>query len=314
MSENSSNGDPPTTREAFELVGNETRAEILRVLSETRDGELPPALSFSELREHIGTAPRSSQFNYHLQKLTGSFIERREEGSAQLVEQFVTDEEGYALRPRGTFLSRVVAGMSTDDLEVTSVGPFETGVDCHYCGTAVTARYRNSTFHVQCPQCDHLYVYTLTPPGLLSEAPDKTELLDRADTYVRQKYASFATGSCPVCASAVEPEAIDPGEINLPTNHLKTVIRRSCTHCGNLNYALLGTELLVDTGVIAFCHEHEVDVREPLLWELPFAVTDEYTEIMSEDPWEAELTVPTGEAELTVRVDEDLRVLERSEE
>ena len=66
-------GDAPMDQrapaDAFALVGNETRAEILRVL-----GEEPWAgLSFSELRSRVDPDLDSGQFNYHLQQLVGQF-------------------------------------------------------------------------------------------------------------------------------------------------------------------------------------------------------------------------------------------------
>lgn len=312
MSEDGQDETPPPVREAFDLVGNETRAEVLRVLSEAREGDLPPALSFSELRDRVRTDPRSSRFNYHLQRLVGTFVEQREEGSAQLAAEFVDDETGYALRPEGTFLTRVLTAMSVPEDGGRTAGPFDADLDCHFCGAGVRARYENRTFQLRCPDCDHLFAYTLTPPGLASDDPCPDVLLDRAATYLRGKYTTFARGACPLCAGPVPPEVIDPAEINWPgADRLTALVRRTCRHCGNLNYALVGTELLVDPEVVAFCRERSLDVARGRLWEFPFAITDRHTTVVAEDPWRAELSVPGGDEALAVRVDADLNVVDR---
>lgn len=312
MSDGDSTDGPSSASAAFELVGNEIRAEILRVLSEARRGELPPALAFSELRDRIDARPGSSQFNYHLRRLLGTYVERRGSGSAQLAAEFVEDEEGYALRPGGTLLTRVVAAMAPPDGgDAARVDPFDADLDCYFCGAAVRARYENRIFQLRCSGCGHLYVYTLTPPGVLAGDPGRAALLDRAATYLRRKYTTFARGGCPLCAGGVEPTIIAPDVVNWPgADRLAAVVRRTCDHCGNTNYALLGTELLHDPELVAFARRHGREVTDVELWTLPFAVTDRHTEVVSTDPWTATLTVPAGEASLTLRVDDDLTVRE----
>jgi DNA-binding transcriptional ArsR family regulator len=316
MESDESDGDTLSTRDAFELVGNETRAEILRVLSEARDGGLPPALSFSELRERIGTEPRSSQFNYHLDRLVGAFLEDRSAESAQPVEAFVTADEGYALRPTGTFLTRLVTATSTPSAaESERIEPFDAAFDCHFCASTVRADYRNTTFRLQCPGCEHLYAYTLTPPGVVAGDPGEAELLDRASAYLRRKYTTFARGSCPLCANGVAPEVVSPEAINWPgSERLEALVRRVCDHCGNTNYALVGTELLDDAELVAFCRRHGLDVSGRRLWEVPFALTDRHTDVVDDDPWRAVLSVTLENATLRLRVDDELTVVERTRE
>jgi hypothetical protein len=299
------------TREAFELVGNATRADILRVLSEARNGGLPPALSFSTLRDRIATDPRSSQFNYHLSELLGTFVERREDGSAQLADEFVTDDDGYALRPSGTFLTRVLHAMSDDGRDVT-VEPFDSGFDCHHCGGRVDAEYANRTFQLRCRDCEYLYAYTLTPPGIVADDPDEDTLLSRADHFLRRKFTTFARGTCPLCAGGAPPERVDPAELNWPrADALESLVYRECQHCGNLNYGLVGAELLADPGVLGFLREHGRRPGEEAFWTFAFAVTDEHTTVTSEDPWRAQVAIePEGET-LLVTVDEHNEVVDR---
>jgi DNA-binding transcriptional ArsR family regulator len=88
--------DSPSTQEsltaedAFALIGNETRAEILRVLGQ----DAHSAFSFSELRSRLNPDIDSSQFNYHLRQFVGHFVEQT--------------NDGYQVRPRGRTLYRMI--------------------------------------------------------------------------------------------------------------------------------------------------------------------------------------------------------------
>ncbi|MFT4884948.1 MAG: hypothetical protein ACI8U4_002466, partial [Natronomonas sp.] len=65
-------GDEPSDEvssgsDAFGLVGNEIRTDILRALGDARvEQGYKPVLSFSELRDRTETDVGSSKFNYHL--------------------------------------------------------------------------------------------------------------------------------------------------------------------------------------------------------------------------------------------------------
>lgn len=65
---------PP--EEVYSLLANAMRVEIVLVL-----GEADGALAFSVLRERVGVRD-SGGFNYHLQRLVGTFVERADDGYA----------------------------------------------------------------------------------------------------------------------------------------------------------------------------------------------------------------------------------------
>ena len=58
--------------EAFETLADETRLGVLRALVRADE-----PLRFSDLRERVG-ARDSGRFNYHLDRLVGRFVERRD--------------------------------------------------------------------------------------------------------------------------------------------------------------------------------------------------------------------------------------------
>jgi len=73
MTEDDGDEDVPP-EDAFSLVANETRMDVLKALWEA-DGPR----SFSALRERVGVRD-SGQFNYHLGKLVGHFVRKTADG------------------------------------------------------------------------------------------------------------------------------------------------------------------------------------------------------------------------------------------
>lgn len=300
----------PDHEAALELLGDPTRAAIVRELAAAREGDLPPALSFSALRARVAPEGRSSRFNYHLQRLVGTVVERRESGSAQPVERFAADEVGYALTPAGTHLARTLTALTSPP--DPAYGPVETRLDCHHCGSRVRADYTDRTVRIRCPDCGHLYRYTLTPPGVVADDPPAETFLDRVGAYLRRKYHTFARGACPLCAGGLAVDRVDPATLDWPQRApLEVLVRRRCTHCRNLNYATLGTEAAVDAGVVAWAAAHGLDLTRTRLWRVPWVATDRTLEVVDRVPWRAELSLTAGDAETWVRLDGRGTVVDR---
>lgn len=92
--ESDSGGPTLPPDDAFSVLGNETRMEIIQELADASD-----RLPFSELRDRVGVSD-SGQFNYHLDKLVGHFVE--------------DTEDGYGLRRAGErVIEAVVSGAVT---------------------------------------------------------------------------------------------------------------------------------------------------------------------------------------------------------
>ncbi len=300
---------------ALSLVGDEVRASVLLALSRARGGEgPPPTLSFSELRERADVDVDSSRFNYHLQQLVGTFVERvtpsTGDADAQVVSEMAGDHgEGYRLRPEGTTLVRTIRAWSARG-EAT-FGPVELDRDCYHCGTALVARYENAIFAVRCPGCEYVYDYNLTPPGVLGG--DEADVLRRVAAYNRHQRLAFARGSCPLCAHDVDATFEDPATTTYPRRDLRAaLVKRGCDHCGNKDNLTVGEAMLRDAELVAFCHERGLDVTTAPIWDLEFAATDRHTEVRSTDPWEAALTVELDGDALELVVDGALSVVERT--
>lgn len=298
--------------EALALLGNDVRTTILWTLSEARGGDgPPPILPFSTLKERTELDIDSSRFNYHLQQLVGTFVERVEPGSeddAQLVSGMAgSKDEGFRLRPEGTTLIRTIRAWSVAGSG--SIDRVDVGHDCHHCGASLLGEYANAIFAVQCSGCDYLYDYNLTPPGVVT---DPNSRLERVAAYNRNQRRAFASGACPLCAGPLDVEFQDPAETGYPRSDLRSaLVRRGCAHCANKDNLTVGELLLDDAELIGFCHDRGLDVTETPIWALEFAATDRTVTVESTDPWRVSLGVEVANDRLELVVDESLSVVER---
>lgn len=122
---------PLSPDDAFGVLGNQTRMEILQTLSRA-DGPL----SFSELCDRVGVSG-SGQFNYHLGELTGHFVKNAENG-------YLLDDPGRRV------IEAILSGATTD---TPRVEPTEIDFDCHHCGAPVEVSYDRGTMQMSCSAC-----------------------------------------------------------------------------------------------------------------------------------------------------------------
>lgn len=277
--------------EAFALVGHDLRAEILRVL-----GERPhEGLSFSELRREVDADVDSGQFNYHLRKLVGHFVEQT--------------GDGYVLRPAGLALYRAIrSGTFTQRVALEDV---DAGFDCYHCGSPVELSLEDGWLEMTCTGCDHVYTTSWLPPSAV--AGDRESLLDRLDQYNRHLYLAATKGVCPVCASELSLEFVPGAEMDLGetgTERHEAFVSRHCSHCGRTQYMPVGMTLLYHPVVVSFFHDHGRDVTATPHWELEWAMTDRTLTVQSRDPWAFSLEIPCEDELLEVVVDDGLAVVE----
>lgn len=293
-------GGPPedrlTPQDAFAILGNEYRSEIIRTLGEEQGSEGPrPQLSFSELYSKAAVDITTSQFNYHLQKLVGPFIDKT--------------EKGYRLRHEAVTIYRtILAGTYTRN---TRIEQFPVGGDCFYCNEPIEARYTDRRFTVLCAACDREYSVTTAPPSIVEG--DRGALLNRMDQYIRHRVLAFSKGVCSICATGLDTQFLPGEELAVSgSEQLDVLIHRSCTHCGAQQYMSVGLSLLYNSSLIAFFQERGIDITSKPIWELEFAMTDRFVNIRSTDPWEIALCIKQDDDELELVIDNDLSVLSES--
>lgn len=293
----SHDGDEETThestavvKETFATIGNETRAEILRILGRDPYAEL----SFSELRSRMDGDIDSGQFNYHLQKLSGQFIDQT--------------DKGYTLRPEGVTLYRLIrAGSFTRELHLE---PFEADFDCYFCATAVEARYDTGVFELVCPGCEYQYGRARLPPSAVD--PDEPRAaLSLIDQYLRQNILALSKGVCPYCVNRLDIAFVSGEDVWIESvDELDVLVEYACDHCGNGHYLSVGLSLLYNSSLIAFFEDHGVDITSVPHWELEFAITNDALTVRETDPWEVAFEVSRDDETLVLVVDDNLTVLE----
>lgn len=270
--------------DAFSLLGNETRIGIIRALWQANNDQV----SFSTLRDHADVAD-SGQFNYHLGKLVGTFVQRK--------------EEGYELTYAGhRIIGAILDGTYTKRAEID---PFDIGVSCLICGLSLEASYDNDKFVVCCPNCEETFVQFGFPPGVLEGRP-REELVETASHWIRAQLSFTVKGICPNCAGNITHSITTESEFR--THEIG--LEYDCERCNRHATTTVALHLSYHPAVIAFYDDHGIDLSGKLL-DSYIWTGDEYTSVRSEDPCRISVTFPLADDELELIVDEDLNVVER---
>lgn len=214
--------------DAFTLVGNETRIDILQTLWTAYEPyAVDNAVPFSELFDRVG-AEDTGNFNYHLGKLTGHFV-RRTDG-------------GYELSAPGFRIVRAIVGGG-----VTGNPTLESSrVDerCKRCDSPIEITYEDGTTWVRCTACDGywsrqqggIFGFGLPPEGLRDREP--TEILDATIVYSINRFETMARGVCPECGARVDASLAvcddhdaDDGVCDACGSFFMGIITAICTSC-----------------------------------------------------------------------------------
>ena len=248
--------DATAPADAFAALGEETRVAILRALAEhRREAEGDPELSFSALRERVGMRD-SGQFNYHLGKLRGRFVERT--------------EDGYGLTYAGR---EVVGAILAGTYEGASVGPTSVDGACTVCGAGLTGEYDDGIVTVTC-DADHTVFRAQVPPGAAADR-SMPDLLSFATRLTYADFELLTAGICPECYGAVDG-SIGPMDADGESD-IEWAYRTTCQRCGVATTSMAGLALLHDAAFLGFCADHGVALHERLPWALPLDAPVERT-------------------------------------
>jgi hypothetical protein len=300
--------------EAFAILGEETRLNIIRVLwragaSHEYDDVIDEAsaMSFSELRRRVDVAD-NGRFNYHLSKLVPHFVRKT--------------PDGYRLSGGGKRIARTVVTVA-GDADTTITG--DLGTDCPACGGPVAVAYEDQWLRFSCTECPGLFGDAaphgtllnapFPSPGLAGRTPD--EALATELYRCMLDLTSMMQGVCPECASPVR------GTLSVCEGHDATRERpcRACAtpfvawgelRCDTCRFAKrLPVELCVMglAPVIGFLYARGVNVLAPSLDGLFEIVRSQSTIALADDPSGVVTTIGTDEADLTIRLDEHLSVV-----
>ncbi len=268
--------------EAFSLLGNETRVAIVRELGEL-SGE---SLSFSALRDRVAVAD-SGQFNYHLKKLVGSFVTRTEEGEYELTyagARIVGAIHSGTYNRRGT--------QTTFELDST----------CPVCESPLSADYENERVTISCPICEEQLSRFGFPPGAF-EGRTSAELTRAFDSWIRTYFSLAANGFCLNCTGRMRGSLTDDSDYL--EEGQEVCVEYVCERCAEIATSSVGSFLVHRSAVVAFHHDHGIDLDETPAWELPW-LRDERNEILSRTPWRVKSVVEIGGDQLECVVEDDL--------
>jgi len=284
--------------EAFGVLSNETRVDVLRALA-----RLDGPVSYARLRRAVAYGG-SGNFNYHLDRLVGPFVEK--------------SDEGYALRRAGEAVARlVVAGTLT---ERAAVPDGASDARCGACGGRLALRSDRGTVRLRCRDCA---AGEGGPAAVRCERAtvglaDREAAADAAQVLHGAHLATLLSGVCPDCGGPTtfdhEPRTDSERRVGEPPGGdaaAPAVARAACERCGFEKRFPPRVAALYDPAVVAWLHDRGVDLSLPVrsLSGGAAAVVREMTATVRDvDPHRFRVTVPADGERMRVDLDETLTV------
>ena len=281
--------------EAFTALADETRVAILQALwSPSKDWSAREDHGFSELREAVGMRD-SGQFNYHLDKLTGRFVRKT--------------DEGYQLTLAGR---QVVGAIRAGSYTMSgSVEPLDLDEPCPTCGAVLTLQYEDEQVDIACAECNHRLGFWI-PPGVFEDVA-REDFPRVASRYMRASVRKMKAGFCWFCEGTMATELVAVDEL-VPAGASEVsldgdlpMVRYRCTRCGASVTSDLGTAVLDEPEVAAFHESHGIDVVGDDWWHHSVLEPDD---AHFGEEGGACVHYHAGGETLRVRVDEALDVVE----
>ncbi|MEF8806906.1 winged helix-turn-helix domain-containing protein [Natronomonas sp.] len=268
--------------EAFGLLSNDLRVEIVRTL-----GEAGEPMSFSAIRGAVG-AEDSGQFNYHLRKL---------------VDHFVTHgDEGYTLSMAGDRVyGAILSGAYTAN---ASIAPFEFEGPCPLCGhDTLNAEYEDENAKLSCPDCSEWHNEFPFPPGSLDQFA-RADLPAAFDRWMHATVTKFFQGFCENCGGRIDG-ALERSSEN---DHVPVRALFECGRCGDELRCSPMLPVLFHPTAVSFLETHGVDVLHDPSWRYYGVDDDVSVEMAGDDPLTARLSITVDGAELTATVGPDVEI------
>lgn len=297
--------------EAFSVLGNEVRLEVLRTLS-ADDGPL----TYAELYERV-EYDDPSNFSYHLGRLVGHFVRKT--------------DAGYYLYDAGRrVVEAVVSGAVADS---TVVEPTEAEKECPFCGAPVAVGFHHGRVEQSCTECPGLVrfagsggrrfteygslgFFLLPPAGAQDRSPQG--MLEAAWTWRHADFLTDSAGVCSRCSAALET-SVDVCDRHDASDGVCDACERRYAmkfdlHCPNCNYApnsIAPGILLSNTELLAFLTTRGINPFAPDSLNRASRALAQYDEdVVSTDPFEARLTFTVDGDSITFTLDNDLSVVD----
>lgn len=303
--------------EAFAILANDTRIDILQAL-----GEADAPVHFTELREQVGL-DQGRQFNYHLKKLVGHYVAK--------------PDQGYTLRPPGSRVVQAIRSGAVTDHPV--IDPTVLEEACHHCGAPMMLKYggRLAAFCTQCsgnhqlPMPDaldqspmdiqgdrigFLAGYELPPAGI--QGRSHSDALRAGTAWSNLEFLAIGVDVCPRCSAQIDAsiQVCDShdwgaGACAACGNRHAVIHTHACSTCNYERRTQFARVLLAHPDLLHFITGHDIN---PIAPEDPMslmALLDDYEEqIVSTDPFRGRFTFTVDDDAITLTVNEELSVVD----
>ncbi len=300
--------------EAFTILGNEIRLDIIRVLwhadaaREYDDvSDAAETISFSELRRRVDVDD-NGKFNYHLSQLAPHFVRQT--------------DDGYRLSGAGKQIARTVIAVSgAEALDFSA----DLEQDCPLCDAPMTATYEDQWLRINCTECDGMFgdkapqdsvFFSNYPAAALTDrTPDEALatgfyrcMLDIA--YMMRDVCRECAGSISASVSVCETHQVREGE---PCPHCGTRFpvwaEQRCDTCGFAKNLPVEPFVMSLTPVIGFLDDQGIDVLAPSFDEVIDLLQTRFETAVTEDPFRVLVTIEGEATTLTVSLDDDMDVV-----
>lgn len=297
--------------DAFGILGNETRLDILQVLWEAYEPYADDTtLTFSELYDRVGYDD-TGNFNYHLEKLTDHYVRQT--------------NIGYELTNSGLEVVRAIIAGTVN--ERPHLDPVEIDEACPICGAPIEVDYDRQRTIARCTECpgffsrgrsdaaDPCLFHLLYPPGGW-EGRTPEEVFHATIEYNFHHIRALRDGICPFCAGVVdetldicESHEVAEGEMCPTCDRFHLVeVRERCRRCKASEWGPLSIAILTHPLVAGFYHEHGIEHE--------FASSESFLrgaeiseEVLQMDPLRLRVTIPCDNETLRLTLDEELEVV-----
>lgn len=305
--------------DAFGILGNEIRLEIIRILwradaaHEYDDGsDTADTMSYSGLRREVGIED-NGKFNYHLSELAPHFIRRT--------------DEGYRLSGAGKQIARTVIAVSgPDELDFSS----ELNQACPLCAGPVKVTYEDQWLRVRCEECNGLFgdqaptgtlFLTKYPAAGLRDRTSKEALaaglyrcvLDI--TYMMygicRECAGQITASVTVCDTHERPDDRSCVSCGTP---FPVWAEMECDTCGfakRLPVEMFATGLGMTTGAI---YSQELDIHAPSFDQTIDMLQTSVETTVSEDPFRVTVRIQGETSTTSIQFDREMNIVDMEDD
>lgn len=273
------------TSDVLDLIGQPRRIAIVQALVERRR-EHPEAsgLPFSDLLDRSGIDDKGT-FNYHLDRLRGHFVEKR--------------DGKYRLTAAGAVVAGALAAgiYGGEDVEI----PVDHS--CSICGEEVVVAIEPGRAEIRCRDGHrgregHLGLTTPLPPGIAAGRTGRGAL-ELTIRHYHQMVELAVNGACIQCYGTVNGR-FEEARVGANAGY---VYETHCERCGHRHRAPAMALALQHPSVRGLCRDHGITVRETPAWELPFVEPEENVKVVSADPFRVEVTVPFEDESVSVTFD-----------